>query len=69
MGKVWAIDAIALFSQQNWIPLTVFHAGFGEIIFLKWRNDSNSIGSFSYPVIMSASAKTNFPAMNFVCSR
>ena len=47
MGKVWAIDAIALFSQQNWIPLTVFHAGFEEIIFLKWRNVSNSIGSFS----------------------
>ena len=41
MGKVWAIDAIALFSQQNWTPLTVFHAGFGEITFLKWYNVSN----------------------------
>ena len=23
MGKLWAVDAIALFSQQNWTPLTV----------------------------------------------
>ena len=23
MSKVWAVDAIALFSQQNWTPLTV----------------------------------------------
>ena len=23
MGKVWAVDAIALFSRQNWTPLTV----------------------------------------------
>ena len=23
MGKVWAVDAIALFSQQDWTPLTV----------------------------------------------
>ena len=42
MGKVWAIDAIALFSQPNWTLLTVFQVGFGEIIFLKRLNVRNS---------------------------
>ena len=23
MGKVWAVDAIALLSPQNWTPMTV----------------------------------------------
>ena len=46
MGKVWAIDDIASFSQQNWTPLTVLHAGFGDIIFLKRRNVSNSNSLF-----------------------
>ena len=23
MGKVWVVDAMALFSRQNWTPLTV----------------------------------------------
>ena len=30
MGEIWAVDVIALFSQQNWTPLTVA-SGF-------WRN-------------------------------
>ena len=49
MGKVWAVDAIALFSQQNWTPLTV-PLGFWRDKILKWRN-VNSLNSWFLAIL------------------
>ena len=34
MGKIWAVDAIALFFRQNWTPLTV-PCGFWRVYIFK----------------------------------
>ena len=47
MGKVWAVDDAIRFKFLEGIRLHwLFHVGFGEIRFLKWRDVINSSSWF-----------------------